>query len=154
MMPVRAAGVILAHWPDDAAAPRYLLLENARHHSWGFPKGHLEPGETLVEGATREVAEETGGLEWEVVEGFTEVSRYVIPRDRAPHPVHGDEAGRTKEVHYLLGLVAEARASLSDEHARATWLGLEAALELLQHEENRRVLSRADGYLRVRRSSL
>lgn len=36
-----------------------VLLQHA-DGSWLFPKGHVEPGETLLETALREVAEETG----------------------------------------------------------------------------------------------
>ena len=37
---------------------RYLLLRVYR--TWDFPKGGLEPGETPLQGAMREVEEETG----------------------------------------------------------------------------------------------
>ncbi|RVU71620.1 NUDIX domain-containing protein [Lactobacillus xujianguonis] len=38
----------------------FLIVKSVLHHSWGFPKGHLEPGETEKEAAQREVAEEVG----------------------------------------------------------------------------------------------
>ncbi|WP_251716166.1 bis(5'-nucleosyl)-tetraphosphatase [Lactobacillus agrestimuris] len=38
----------------------FLIVESVLHHTWGFPKGHLEPGETEQEAAKREVAEEVG----------------------------------------------------------------------------------------------
>lgn len=42
-----------------------LLIENTRMSNpaekwWGFPKGHLEAGESSQEAAIREVEEETG----------------------------------------------------------------------------------------------
>lgn len=37
-----------------------LLLEYQTNDHWSFPKGHVEPGETEVETALREVKEETG----------------------------------------------------------------------------------------------
>ena len=39
---------------------RYLLIKNKRSSNWGFPKGHLEMGETKYDAAKREVLEETG----------------------------------------------------------------------------------------------
>ena len=39
--------------------PRYLLIRDS-YRNWGFPKGHLEPGEPPADAARREVAEETG----------------------------------------------------------------------------------------------
>src|SRR5437879_8739989 len=38
---------------------RFLLIRDS-YKNWGFPKGHLEPGEPPAEAARREVAEETG----------------------------------------------------------------------------------------------
>ncbi|MGI0151404.1 MAG: NUDIX domain-containing protein, partial [Thermoplasmata archaeon] len=37
-----------------------LLLHERQEDRWGFPKGHVETGESLRATATREVAEETG----------------------------------------------------------------------------------------------
>ncbi|KAF7726668.1 39S ribosomal protein L46, mitochondrial [Apophysomyces ossiformis] len=39
----------------------YLLVKKPRkHHAWQFPQGGIDPGETLVEAALRELAEECG----------------------------------------------------------------------------------------------
>ncbi|WP_216317884.1 NUDIX hydrolase [Deinococcus aestuarii] len=37
-----------------------VLLVRYRGGAWAFPKGHVEPGETLTQTAVREVQEETG----------------------------------------------------------------------------------------------
>lgn len=37
-----------------------VLLIKDSYKNWGFPKGHLEPGEDAERAATREIAEETG----------------------------------------------------------------------------------------------
>lgn len=50
---VRAAGGIVA----DDSGRLLLILRNGR---WDLPKGKVEPGETLLQGALREVEEETG----------------------------------------------------------------------------------------------
>lgn len=55
-MPVIVGGVI-------ERAGKYLLIQEAKAQcrgKWNFPAGHLDPGETLVEGMKREVAEESG----------------------------------------------------------------------------------------------
>ena len=38
---------------------RYLLIKNKRSANWGFPKGHIEEGESELETAVRETWEET-----------------------------------------------------------------------------------------------
>ena len=45
---------------DIKGEVRYLLIKNRRSAHWGFPKGHIEPGETKQQTAVREVLEETG----------------------------------------------------------------------------------------------
>src|SRR2546428_838806 len=57
-----AGGVVFRRGPDGE--PRFLLIRDS-YRNWGFPKGHLEPGEPPGDAARREVAEETGlkGLE-------------------------------------------------------------------------------------------
>lgn len=39
---------------------KYLLLKSETSSFWGYPKGHQEKGETLIEAARREIFEETG----------------------------------------------------------------------------------------------
>src|SRR6267143_398808 len=52
-----AGGVVFRRGPNGE--PRFLLIRDS-YRNWGFPKGHLEPGEPPAAAARREVAEETG----------------------------------------------------------------------------------------------
>ena len=54
-----------------------LLIRNRRSAHWGFPKGHIEPGETQHETAIRETKEETG-LDISILDGFSCKSEYTI----------------------------------------------------------------------------
>ncbi len=54
-----------------------LLVRSVRGE-WGFPKGHLEPGESSLEAAAREIREETG-LSCEIREDFCVRVFYRIP---------------------------------------------------------------------------
>ena len=51
-----AGGVVFRR---GAEGVRFLLIRDS-YKNWGFPKGHLEPGEPPAEAARREVTEETG----------------------------------------------------------------------------------------------
>jgi 8-oxo-dGTP pyrophosphatase MutT (NUDIX family) len=53
----RSAGGVVYRMVD--ARPLFLLIRDS-YRNWGFPKGHLEPGEPPERAALREVEEETG----------------------------------------------------------------------------------------------
>ena len=53
---LKAGGIVTRH--NNAA--HEVLLIRSRSQSWSFPKGHLEPNETIEQAAQREVLEETG----------------------------------------------------------------------------------------------
>jgi 8-oxo-dGTP pyrophosphatase MutT (NUDIX family) len=53
----RSAGGVV--FRIDAGQPLFLLIRDS-YQNWGFPKGHIEPGEQPDEAARREVSEETG----------------------------------------------------------------------------------------------
>ena len=52
-----SAGGVVIH--RQAGESRCLVIRDG-HRNWGFPKGHIEPGETAERAAIREVVEETG----------------------------------------------------------------------------------------------
>jgi 8-oxo-dGTP pyrophosphatase MutT (NUDIX family) len=54
---VSAGGVVFRKLPDQP--PLFLLIRDSYGH-WGFPKGHLERGESAAQAAARETTEETG----------------------------------------------------------------------------------------------
>ena len=53
--PVKACGVLIV---KGAPIREFLLMRHADR--WDLPKGHLDPGETDIECALRELEEETG----------------------------------------------------------------------------------------------
>jgi tRNA nucleotidyltransferase (CCA-adding enzyme) len=55
---MKKCGIILY----DSDAKKYLLVHGHKSHKWGFPKGHMEKGETEEQTALRELEEETGIL--------------------------------------------------------------------------------------------
>lgn len=127
-----AAGVIL--WREGPPR-RYLLLRNARHGAWGFPKGRLGRDEGLLKGALREVWEETA-LELapaDLAPDFADTSVYRLP------------SGKWKRVVLYLATkpADDGRFTRSVEHADSGWLTEAEALERLDRPELRRSLVRA-----------
>lgn len=55
-MSIKKCGIILS----DRALQQVLLVKGKKSQKWGFPKGHMEMGESEEETALRELLEETG----------------------------------------------------------------------------------------------
>lgn len=96
-----------------------LLVHSARWDDWSWPKGKLEPGESLPECAVREVSEETG-VRPRLGRPLPEVS-YLLPD------------GRPKRVSYWAASVAATgpRTAGPDEIADVAWFPVEQARERL-----------------------
>ncbi len=98
-----------------------------------LPKGHVDPGETPIEAAVREVCEETGIVAEPVCE--LGESRYWYRRD-----------GRTvgKSVAFFLFEYVEGDiADHDDEVEEVRWMGLREALTELSYEGERGMIARA-----------
>jgi 8-oxo-dGTP diphosphatase len=110
--------------------PLWLLLRATKHGEWGFPKGHVDPGENLIRTALRECAEETG-IALVALIGPPLVDTYRVP------------SGKTKATVYYPAVTATTTVELSDEHDRYEWVGAAAALKLLSHPHLRALFQKA-----------
>lgn len=115
----------------------YLLIRNHKQSvgHWGFPKGHVENGETELETCTREIAEETG-LAVEFVEGFRKVSRY------------SPAAEVEKEVVYFLARAKHDKVKLQlSEVDQFLWCDFKTALETVYFDNDKQILEAAEALL-------
>lgn len=112
-----------------------LLIKHKQGGHWSFPKGHVEPGETEVQTALREVKEETG-LCIELQKNFRRQVTY------SPRP------GISKDVVYFLGFAQDSRTVRQvEEISELRWVDLENAQEYLTYENDRSLLDSAKRYL-------
>ncbi|MBC7098077.1 NUDIX domain-containing protein [Candidatus Bipolaricaulota bacterium] len=131
-----AAGFVL--FRNVSGKRHYLIVCNRQGGHWGFPKGHIEPGEDELSAARREVAEEVGIGRLEPVAGFREKITYRF--------LQGGEQVE-KEVVFFLARTQEAGNPAPKEIRDMRWLPYEEALERITHEEQRGVLRRAEAFL-------
>ena len=81
ILPTQSAGAIIYHHKDGEW---YFLLVHMHQGHWGFPKGHLEYGETHLAGALREVHEEVGlSLTEHIESNYTITDNYTYPHKHA-----------------------------------------------------------------------
>lgn len=115
---------------------RYLVIQHLDGHH-GFPKGHMEPGETRLDTAKREIREEVG-LEPTFVDGFSAKETYVLPNKQDVE----------KQVVYFLAESGNEPIRVQPEEVlNAHMLTFEEALEMLEHPQSREILAQANRYL-------
>lgn len=116
----RAAGAVVFRRTERGV--RLLVLRAYRN--WDFPKGRIEPGESELEAAKREVAEETGlaALDFPFGEEYCETLPYALGKVARYHLAETDEAAIELPVSPELG---------RPEHHEWRWVSFEEAEELL-----------------------
>lgn len=129
-----ASGAVVYQQRDGH--PAYLLLQSATSDFWGFPKGHLEGSETLVDTAKREIREETQ-LEVEPDTNFKAYTEYDLPN------------GNLKQVTLF---VAEVPAGVvvtrqKEEISAIGWFDYATARERLSYDNLKKMLDQANDYL-------
>lgn len=114
-----SAGVVVVR---GTKAPRYLLLRAYRN--WDFPKGEVEPGESALAAACREVAEETSlkGLRFAWGEGYCETPPYAGGKVARYYLAEAPSGEVVLAVNPELG---------RPEHHEARWVDYDAAQRLL-----------------------
>ena len=115
---------------------RYVLAQNLEGY-YGFPKGHVEAGETETETALREIREEVG-LQPRLIEGFRTCDEHPIP----------SKPDVIKQVVYFLAEYADQQITFQKEELlSAPLVNYEEALSLFVFEGSRRILTEAHAFL-------
>ena len=120
-------------------APHYLLIRqnDQTEGCHGFPKGHMEPGETEEQTALREIYEEVG-LRVRLIPGFRAVTEYQLP---SPPDT------RKRVVFFLAEYEDQATVVQESELAAITIAPWPQALELTEFADSKKILTDAHAFL-------
>ena len=118
---------------------KVLIVRNKKGDSsretnswWGYPKGHLEEGESPSQAALREVNEETGFVVELKNEKPIAESRYEIK-------LHGEIISKTVWF-YEMNVLEIFENEPDDEILEVAVVDYEKALSMLTHEEDKKIL--------------
>jgi len=144
-MPIeKSAGAIIFRHEKDKI--KYLLLHypsgsRTTKNYWDLPKGHIEKGEKEQETVKREVQEETGLKDVEIIPGFKETIKYFFRRE-----------GKNilKFVTFYLTETKTEEVKISEEHIGYEWLPYEEAIDKLTFKNAKEILKKADNHLSKR----
>lgn len=139
MQPIihQSCGIILYSIEDSQC--KFLLLKYPHGHI-DFAKGHIEPNESLLDCAKRELAEETGITDILLQNGFMEQISYSYIEDGKNH---------YKTVDYFLASTNQMEVTVSHEHLDFMWLDFDSALEKLTFDNAKQLLIKAQSFLQL-----
>ncbi len=113
----------------------YLIIKDF-HGNFGFPKGHLEKGETEEEAAIREIKEETG-IDIELDPSFREELRYIMPNGIEKRSVYYLGSYKDQDPHRQL-----------EEVEKIFLLPYADAMQILTFDNMKEVLAKANSRLK------
>ena len=128
-----SAGAIIYTLIDNQI--RYLLIRDF-NGNYGFPKGHLEQGETLEQAAIREIKEETG-IDIKLDTSFKEELNYIMPN------------GKNKTSIYFVGYYEDQKPVKQLEEVEEIFLlSYNEALKIISFQNMKDAFAKADAYIR------
>lgn len=128
----RSAGGVV--FRIEAGQPLYLLIRDS-YQNWGFPKGHIEPGEQPDEAARREVLEETGLAGLAIRGAIDTIDWFFRFRGQLIH--------KSCQFFLMESLEATTSPQRNEGITACRWIGFEDAEALVSYANAREVLRRA-----------
>ncbi len=121
----------------DGEDIKYVVIK-ALNGDYGFPKGHMERGETEKETALREIREEVG-LDVRILPDFRAVDEYPLP---------GKQGILKRVVFFAAYYENQDIVCQEDELESARVLPFDEARKILTFDSSRTVLDAADRFIR------
>ena len=131
----KSCGAVL--FTNDGGERKYILITNISGHI-GFPKGHIEYGETEKQTALREIYEETG-VHTTIIDGFREFYNYRINNFIKKKAIYFLAAFNPKDIQMNIMEISEYRL-----------LNYQQAYEILNFRHDKRILEKAELFIKSR----
>lgn len=116
---------------------QYLVLKS-RTGDWEFPKGTIENNESYEQAALRELYEETGIKNIELIDDFEKEYTYDFKI--------GNQ-NVNKKVYLYIGCVSNDNVNLSNEHSDYQWCDYQNTYNTLTHKSVSNILEDANQYM-------
>ena len=141
----KSAGAIIFRMENGV--PLYLLLHYPSGH-WEFAKGHIEEGEDAQQAALREIKEETGIEDLQIIPGFKEYAKYSFKKS---YGLQGDAKKKApwvfKLVVFYLAKTQTPQVNISKEHQGFLWLPCQDAIKKITYKNAKELLKKANDFI-------
>lgn len=138
----QSAGIIV-YRKNSEGIVEFLLL-NGDAIGWGFPKGHVDKGENLVQTAKRETYEETSLKISKLESGFKQEVTYFLKKNWSTRKKY-DKPKLKSVVYFLAEVPYESNVKISKEHIGFGWLPYSKAKK--KQLFNKKLLKYAKDYI-------
>lgn len=126
---VSAGGVVINQQGE-------VLVTSQNGTSWSLPKGHIDPGETPLEAAGREIMEESGITDLHYLRILGSYGRYKLGKDS------GEDTSEWKVLLFFLFNTRQTRLNPQDpRHPEARWVDPDEVGALLTHPKDKEFYS-------------
>ena len=135
----KSCGAIVFTYVNDVR--KYVIIRGTGAYQayCGFPKGHMEAGETERETAIREVKEETG-LDVVLYDEFRTVDEHMLVREGRPND-------KKMNVYFLAEYRDQELCAQESEVSKIVLMDYNEAMCSIQYEESQRELTEAETFL-------
>ena len=109
-----------------------ILVVSQHGTSWSLPKGHIDPGEDAIAAAKREIWEESGIGELELIRELGTYQRYKIGADG------GEDRSELKTITmFLFRTKQNSLKPVDPDNPEARWVAREEVAKLLTHPKDK-----------------
>ena len=138
----KSCGAIV--FTQENGVRQYVIIRETYGGACGFPKGHMEAGETERETALREVKEETG-LDVVLYDDFRLTDEHSLIREGRPDDIKTN-------VYFLAEYRDQVLRAQEAEVIEVLLMDYTNAMESIQYEGSKHLLSEAEKYLNAHHS--
>jgi ADP-ribose pyrophosphatase YjhB (NUDIX family) len=133
MRKTRSAGGVVTNSEGE------VLVVSQRGTSWSLPKGHIDPGESPLAAARREIHEESGISQLELVRELGTYERHKIGLDG------GDDPSELKIITmFLFRTNQKSLKPVDADNPEARWLEKTKVIGLLTHQKDKEFFQRIE----------
>ena len=123
----KSCGAIIVHKFENQYKTLLINFPHAGKSGWGFPKGHVEPGETEIETAKREIFEEVG-LDVEFIPDFRSSTYFCCKK------------GTTNQAVYYAAISNNETVKIQESEVNDyAWCDFKAACDLITFECDKKI---------------
>jgi len=115
-----------------------ILVVNQKGTSWSLPKGHIYEGENAIDAAKREIYEESGITDLELIEELGTYKRYKIGKNG------GEDKSELKTITmFRFRTNQDSLKPVDPENPEAKWVQRSKVTNLLTHPKDKKFFKRS-----------